>query len=489
MRKSLAKMSHATSAAWLVFGFFLLLGASWAVVQPPYGVSDEPAHAIKALATANGQFSGPSVVGPFGYAAQEFQVPSAYAEIWHFVCYNSDVNTTPSCAPPFPNGDNRIALPSTAAEYPPLYYGLVGWAGWIFPGKSGLLQMRLLTVLLVAALLGWAASRLPRRNLAWTVTGLLLAMTPVVLAFTGSVNPFGPEIAAAVLFWVSCLRVANEGETDISRSDVVGLHVSAILLGLFRPASFLWIIIIVLMVSISMLAKSGSTFVDVVGKGRPICWAAVVGVLPSLTWFFFAMTGKSLGGGSPAGGSTWTNMSISFWRTDEYLQQAIGYFGWTSFKLPVILMSIGSILLVCLAIAARDGGRQLFTAGLLITLFAACGPAILEGARASVAGFGFQGRYLLPVLCGLPILLSVLTGTRELSQSLGRSFLVLAVTLQLASLFYVGKRFAVGLDGTNLWVLKSEWPGLLTELWRNVLLLGTCATGAALAMFVAQTKE
>lgn len=471
-------------ATWLVFGFFLALGASWATVQPPYGVSDEPAHAIKALATASGQFSGPSVVGPFGYAAQEFEVPSAYSEIWHFVCYNSDVDTTPACAPPFPAGRERMDVPSTAAEYPPLYYALVGWSGWIVPGQSGLFLMRLMTGLIVAALLGWATSLFPAKRIARSIAGLSVAMTPVVLAFTGSVNPFGPEIAASILFWVCCIRLLSTGQQlQHSRSSIGGLYCAALLLGSFRPASFVWIAIIVFVAFLSKLLGRRDFSALFEANSIHVLCSAIAGAVVSLSWYLFAMTGRALGGGAPAGGTMWTNMMTSFGRTTDYLQQAVGFFGWTSFKLPSAIMVLFMVTLVGLASTYRDRSPVSSIGALLIAGFAVIGPAVLEGARAASAGFGFQGRYLLPVICGLPILLAASERARDGGEYRDVILLTAAVGLQIAALLHVGRRFSVGLDGSLFWVFRSEWPGMASEITRVFLIMLTMGIGLILIRF------
>ena len=447
----------------VVFVLFLLsLGFTWAVIQPPYGVSDEPAHTVKALASSRGDLSGPHVIGQFDYEAIEFIVPSAYSSIWHFVCYNSDPNVTPDCAPPFPTSSDRTAVSSTAGEYPPLYYAIVGWLGWLSPGQDGLTMMRVMTVFLVVAMAGFASWLIHQHQERSGADAILLGLTPTVLAFSGTVNPFGPEIAAAILFWTSSLLLLGETSSRKQlRQLTATVYGSAILLGFIRPASFVWIVVIMLFVLTASPTPEGSRLIRPVT--RHVIAASTTGVLVSYVWFAEFMTTHSLGGGSPAGGTLLGNMRFSFERTDEYLRQTLGFFGWTSFYSPPIVIVLYMALLVLFVVFYRMNHAEVRLSLLCLVLFACLGPSVLEGARASTSGFGFQGRYLLPVLVGFPLILVCRSKTTRPSHRQG----VLLGGLVLAQLFalnHATRRFTVGLDGPYLWPIHMEWSGNLGAL-------------------------
>lgn len=473
-------LSRSRLVPYLVFGFFLFLGISWSSGQPPYGISDEPAHAVKALATARGELDGASVVGPFGYQAIEYKVPSAYSEIWHFVCYNSDVNAPANCAPKFPTSRVLAPVPSTAGEYPPTYYALVGWAGWISPGSTGLLLMRIVTSIGVATLLGLSARVLEQLQWPHGVTALIVATTPVVMGFTGSVNPFGPEIAASILFWTSSLALQSV-ELINRRVARLGVWISGLLLGTLRPAAFLWIAIIVIVVALWRFDSGVRSISPRIGPyDRAFLLSSITGFALSLGWYLFAMTARGLGGGSPAGGTTWGNMRISFDRTIGYLHQTLGYFGWTSFYSPRTVVLLMVAALGVLLWSARKSTWRVRVGILALILYGVFGPAILEGARAATAGFGFQGRYLLPVLVGLPILCSRGADDESVRPSTVRFLRGVAILGHLIALNYVLRRFSVGLDGTYLWLFDPTWAGMPGKWILYGSILGTLACGLGL---------
>lgn len=465
----------------VVFVLFLLsLGLTWAITQPPYGVSDEPAHTVKALASARGHLNGPHVIGQFDYQAIEFEVPAAYSSIWHFVCYNSDPNVTPECAPPFPSSSERTAVSSTAGEYPPLYYAVVGWLGWLSPDQHGLMMMRVMTVFVVVAMAGFASWLLHQHQTHSGADAILMGLTPTVLAFSGTVNPFGPEIAAAVLFWTSSLLLLGETSSRKPlRQLIATMYGSAILLGFIRPASFIWIFVIMLFVLVASPTPEGSRWSRPVT--RHMIGASMTGALISYMWFAGLMTTHSLGGGSPAGGTLLGNMRFSFERTDEYLRQILGFFGWTSFYSPpvVIILYVAILVLFVTFYRTNHSRVRLSLSGLV--LFASLGPSVLEGARASSSGFGFQGRYLLPVLVGFPLILACRSKGNRPSHHQG----VLLGGLVLAQLFalnHATRRFTVGLDGPYLWPLHMKWPGNLGPLATITLSAVTWLLGGLLVV-------
>jgi hypothetical protein len=316
-----------------------------------------------------------------------------------------------------------------------------------------------MTVFIVVAVAGFACWLLHKHQRFSGLSAILLGLTPTVLAFSGTVNPFGPEIAAAILFWTSSLLLLGESSShEHLRLLTATVYGSAVLLGFTRPASFVWILVILFFVLLATPTPETDRW------GRPatrhVIFASMMGVLVSFLWFARFMSARSLGGGSPAGGNLLNNMRSSFERTDDYLRQALGFFGWTSFYLPSALIVLYVALLVLFVVLYRTNyfGVRLSLVGL--GLFASLGPSVLEGARAATSGFGFQGRYLLPVLVGFPLVLVCRSSKAQQSQwqSMLLGSLVLA---QLLALNHATRRFTVGLGGPYMWPFHMDWSGNL----------------------------
>jgi hypothetical protein len=467
---------------WLlaIFGAFTFaLGISWALIQPPYGLSDEPAHTIKALGTADGQLSGKRTIGQFGYSAMEFEVPAAYASIWHFTCYSGDVTQTPKCAPPFPNDPNRTITTSTAGEYPPPYYAIVGVWGWISPGEIGLLLMRIATVLVCSIFLTMSAYLFIISGNSSRLVTLLACATPTVFAFSGAVNPFGPEVMASILYWTSGTLLLRS-ETEKHRLFIIFSYIGAVSFGIIRPASFLWILIsmgVILLASKSLSASQVRT-----KNLRHFLISSSAGILISLSWYLIGMEVRGLGAGSPAGGSLLDNMLVSLGKTPAYLQQIFGFFGWTTFYAPkfVLVFFIVAIILLFLS-SARFSLRE-NTAIVFLLLFLICSPAILEGSRAASSGWGFQGRYLIPVGLGIPILLALMAKPKNGQRVYLLPFSLLIIISHLATLGFVTKRFTEGLNGSSFWSTSIDWSGVGGPLAIQISFFLTLLLGGALAV-------
>ena len=81
--------------------------------------------------------------------------------------------------------------------------------------------MRLVSAVITAALLASAITAVHRSAAPLLLgVGLAVAVTPMVLFLGGLVNPSGPEIAAALAFWVcSLVLVSRPGPASTIRSS------------------------------------------------------------------------------------------------------------------------------------------------------------------------------------------------------------------------------------------------------------------------------
>ena len=465
--------SHKTLFA--VTSFFLYvtcLTFSWVLIQPPYGVSDEPAHTIKAVASAYGQFDSPQAVGQFGYGAYKYEIPKVLTSIWHFTCYDSDTRVTAACIGDFPTGSELVETTSTAGPYPPTYYLSVGWPGRLVPSQTGFYLMRFLSALLFCLILTytfWLQFLRSQSRNAWV--SILLLLTPAVSSFSGVINPFAMEIAAAALFWTSAILLTDSRESNRESKYLwVALVISSLLFSIIRPAAFMWIAVSAFFVFFSS-PKNGilvSRFKDKIVR-------SLVGIVFNAIVISIAITYRSRTDleadaantikplVSP-GGDTFSNMLISYGNLGTFFRQFFGYFGWTSFYPPkVVPVLFMTALVLSLGLVTLTQWRM--RAGLAALLsFVFFSPVVLEGARASHAGFFYQGRYLLPVAVGIPIYIW-LRGTERKPNRMTPVLTTMIIALSAgSSIFtanYVARRFVSGTDGRLLWFFDVKWspPG------------------------------
>ncbi|MGZ4717130.1 MAG: DUF2142 domain-containing protein, partial [Acidimicrobiales bacterium] len=196
---------------WISFAVFGALACLWSLTTPLGAGPDEPAHIIKAVAVARGDFNASVVVE---HPGPRYSVPRTTLDVSRAIgalttardCYILRPEVPAGCAPSI-GADTTIAPATTeAGAYPPLYYLLVGWPSRVLAPQPAIYAMRMIGALLAAALLASglaSATRITRRRL--VVTGAALALTPMALYLAGVVNPNGLEIAGAFCLWLAAL--------------------------------------------------------------------------------------------------------------------------------------------------------------------------------------------------------------------------------------------------------------------------------------------
>lgn len=397
---------------WLIaFVIFSVLGGIWALGSPLFSVPDEPSHAIYAAAAVRGEIWAPSdgslthvtVPADLAYAQD---VPGCFA-------FHPEIGA--DCAHAYGGHPGTAKVDTRAGRYPPFYYIYAGLGSLAFTGAKAIYVMRLLTVLLCAALLASAACSALRSRRPWiAIAGLSLAVTPQVLFFAGGVNPQSPEIAAAVALWVGGFVLLSElrsgGHEPLTwknphlRRTITG----AAVLSVSRPLSLLWlaIIVVALLVLLATRESLGRLL-----RSRAFLGGVSIVLVTSATTVFWILVRKSMiGTGIPTYASTplRTAILMSVDKLNAELAQMIGFFGWLDtpapgIVYPVFLAALGGIGVLALAV----GGRRLGIVMALLTAAVVVIPVVLEVMTYKTDAFPWQGRYTLPIAAGIPLLLGL----------------------------------------------------------------------------------
>ena len=465
--------SHKTLfAVTSVFLYVTCLTFSWVLIQPPYGVSDEPAHTIKAVASAYGQFDSPQAVGQFGYGAYKYEIPKVFTSIWHFTCYDSNTRVTAACIGDFPEGSELVGTTSTAGPYPPTYYSAVGWPGRLVPSQTGFYLMRFFSALLFCLILTytfWLQFLSSQSRNAWV--SILLLLTPAVSSFAAVINPFAHEISAAALFWSSAILLTDSRESGRESKRLWGALIgSAVFFSSIRPSAFLWIAVTVFFVVISVPEYENriARFHDM--RMRSIVGIAFNAVIISLAWSYRPQTNLVINPTNTimpsvgSSGNIFFHMLVSYRHLGVFFRQLFGYFGWTSFYPPVVAPVLFVTALVMSFGIMRISTWRLRAGLVALTAFVYFGPVVLEGARASSLGFFYQGRYMLPVAIGIPIYIWLRGEEREPNRFtllLTRTITGLCAGSSIFAANYVARRFVSGTNGRILWFFDVKWnpPG------------------------------
>lgn len=478
---------------WAWWATLMLLASAWTLSNPLMAAPDEPAHVIKAAAVVRGQLLGPDVPG-----GNRVEVPYLYNLTQAYPsCYMFVPEETGVCDPPLgAELDVPSQVPTPAGRYNPLYYAVVGLPTLLPPSDGVLYSMRLLSAALCTFLLALGMRALAQSTRAtWVVPGVAAGLTPMVVFLTSTVNPAAIEIAAAFALWCQLLALLRHPDPRLVPSRMAWVAVTTTFLVNSRGLSLLYCAVIV---GVTLLLSRWSTFLAVVRDRRswPSFAVIVVACLAAAGW---VVGTNSLGSGGaelhPELGFR-AAARISFFDWDRYVVNMVGQFGWmdtslASWVLMTFAAGAGAVLVLAVAVGSwRERAVLALIVGITFVL-----PVLVHASQARYLGIIWQGRYILPVAIGLPIVAGfvLLRRTQGLQtplaapvQAVGTAVAtvvgaVLAVT-QLAAFATNLHRYVNGTDGGWTFLAPDAWlpPAPLPV----VIALGLAATalfGAAVA--------
>lgn len=399
------------SRFFLPFGVFALLGVLWSLASPIFSVPDENAHALKAIAQLQGQIVGytkPDVK----HVIVDLEPEDAYNG--HMLCFATQPEVTAACGVELGSPDGQLWFNTWVGTYNPMYYYLVGWPSLLFDGNAGIFAMRIASSLLGAALLAWgflAATSGARAR--WMPIAVAFAAAPMCMYLIGAVNPNGAEFAAAVAVWAGVLRLLETFRDDLSERPGLsrpalwgGVTVASIVLVNARALGPLWLVVIV---GLCFLATGWSPVRRLFTTASSYWWLAgiAIGGLFSVGW---TLSGGSLSNQAEASDAPLVNGTFlqgfahTVRTTPDYLQQAIGYFGWFDAPLPVwtywFFVAAFAVLLVLAFTATRRRSVLVLAAVVGVSLLL---PPLAQGYSVHQTGIIWQGRYGLFLYLGIAI--------------------------------------------------------------------------------------
>ena len=174
-----------------------------------------------------------------------------------------------------------------------------------------------------------------------------------------------------------------------------------------RALGPLWLVIIV---GACFLASGWGPVKALFTTGASYVWLAIIaaGGLVSVGW---TLTGGSLSGQADAadaplvGGTFLQGFLHTIRGTNDYMHQAIGFFGWMDAPLPVwaywFFIAAFAVLVVLAATATRRRSVLVLAA---VVLAATVVPAVVQGASVNQTGIIWQGRYALFLYLGIAII-------------------------------------------------------------------------------------
>ncbi|WP_324642456.1 DUF2142 domain-containing protein [Pseudarthrobacter sp. LT1] len=468
--------------AWLIFGS---IGSVWSFASPLMSVPDEPAHAIKAAAVARGQLmgTGSGVQGD----PLVVQVPGYIANLNVRSCFAQHSNITADCAKPVDATDRGWTAGKTSAgNYNPVYYAIVGMGSRGLSGEPAIYAMRIISSWLVGFFLAAIfAAAFSLRHFRRPVIAAAVALTPAVFFLSGSINPNALEIATTGAVFLSLCAVFEQvaGRTSLQRLPLVLLTLSASLLAHTRPLSLLWLALAA--IAAVLCYGFGTLMKTLAQRGFQIAMGIIaLSCVFALWWVFSARSFDSLLAGAPMRAEDAAVAMLD--KTVFFMVEYVGVLGWIDTMPPpgtLYTWVLGFGALLFLAYTARPVRGRWVMALLTVTVIAV--PTALQASSSEKLGWIWQGRYALAMVVTLILAAGVTTRFRQFritpwSKSMIRWGLVLGV-LAHTYIFLEGlRRYTIGIQDHVNWteMFDPRWQPPLTWQGLAVIYIALLAAGA-----------
>ena len=479
---------------WRVFltSFTLLfcVMAAWSLATPLFASPDEPSHVVRAVSLVRGELLGQGVNG-VSDPDTNVRVPQLYAEgAVYAQCYAFKDTVPASCNGPLRGSSREVTAGTDSGHYPPLYYAFVGIPSLFTVSTGGLYAMRIMSDLLAAVYLAlaimavttWARGRL-------LLLGLIVAVTPMTFFLSSVVNPSGFEIASATCLWCAGLILVLDRASDPPSGLIVVVFASATGLMLSRGLSPLWVLLIASVLAVC----AGRRSVVNLAKSRGVRWGLLVLVpaaIFAVAWVLGAHTLNLIPGVSISSNVRGVHLAaVIFGFTGSWLQEMIGVFGWLDTTSPLLTFLIWYGLLgffILLGLVCHRSRREL-AALLLLILIVVAVPVVISYDQAHRSGIVWQGRYMMPMAVGVPLLSAALIERSEIlhdvHQRLALPLCALVGLGQICAFAQALRRYTVGLAGPLDFFFHGSWqpplgaPGLCALTVLGIALLMTLVYG------------
>lgn len=469
---------------------YLLLGLAWAFSNPPGAAPDEGDHLVKSLGVARFDIGTRYLGPPTGPTRQQSRnaslarvvsIPRALDPVgFHCFAFRSTVSA--ACLPSSVAGvTGTVERYTPMGSYPPYLYLPVGVAAHAADNPSRAFHFGRLAVLAMScALLLLAVAYLLRWVGAGAILGLVVAITPMAAFCFAILSPSGVELTGALAVAAVAGVALVRPESVLSRSAHLTLAVPGSLLVLSRQMG---VVACGLLVLATLFAAGPTVLRRLVKEHRPSFLFAVVALLTSvaaITWWERTFDNPNQLGSPVEHGA----LRGFLQQLPALMETGVGKFGWLDTPLPTWAVITWAAVAVTLVGAALMLGTWRARTVVLTLLAVAVLVSYVTYAVVFYPVSAFlQGRDVLSLVIGVPVIAGVVLSTRMtalgLRRELGQFVTVACASIalvQLTAIYANGHRYASGIQGSWWFVPTAQWsPPRGWWLW-----LATAALGAVL---------
>lgn len=395
---------------WGALVAIVLVQVAWATALPGFRGPDEIEHVKRASAVASGEMVSSATADANGH--QYVSVERDLSEALHGPCIDLHRDLQPeSCEPAADDGPGRVLMPSTAAGYVPAYYLLVAPASWLLEGEATLWGIRVIGAAVSALLLAWAWSRRARTARSrWQGVGLMLCLSPAVTFASAVGAPNGIHLAAALLLWVGLVTGPGRGSASFETVDPgrgKALGVSVVLMVLTHALGILWLTCALVVLGIWQ-GRQGVRRLRCDLYATPWTTAAAVSAIATVVCWSVLVPTNDVSVADPLAAST--KEIPAFAHAIVWVFQVVGTMPYRfGLVWPVVyaLWIAAVVAHVWSGLRVRDRRTTLAVVG-TITIAAAV-PVMATVLTYDELGFAWQGRYGLPLLFAVPLVVAEVT--------------------------------------------------------------------------------
>jgi hypothetical protein len=515
---SLANRTESRHVA-AVSALIALMAVCWVLLIPPGAGPDEASHLVRAGALARGvSATNDSAISPLDL----YLLPDSYT-LPDAGCHAFDSFQPVTCAAAPVSDGTEILLASRGDAYP-IWGHLAGGLASRLPGMSPIWWARLAGAAIPIGLAAWSLSIMGRRRPVASAA-LLIGLTPMAWSTFAGVNPSAMAIGGAVGLWTGLLFGGRAPTASASWLTAAGWAA----LALPRRDGLIWACLTLVLVLLAtdrtaiawwrshhagaqMLigASTGATVVWGVASesrvSRLVALAPLIVVTAELArwgWGRWVRTARdralALAGAAmvsavtlvavlrarPGGWSTDLAVRI-VGQTGENMIEAIGLLGWLDTPLPWLaivawLFALG--ILAARSLFNRPGPAIWATVLLATTILTSW---IFELYQGNTSGQYWQGRYSVPLIIGIPMLLAVGSSNTHVERNIARLAAGIALTVLNIAAWAAARRWGVGNDGS---LLPWRWDTIHQPVAPIVLLVVLAGASACLWLLLYSSAD